>query len=128
MTDSNQLFNEIVSELTKPGEIFETREIKDEKGNSFSEYVTFPDNLKGYFDFGLLHADKDFLVYESERYSFKETISKAAQVGNALIEEGIQKGDRVAIMYAKQSRVYFCIYGHCWNRRSLCSIKFLVGS
>ena len=67
MTDSNQLFNEIVSELTKPGEIFETREIQDEKGNSFSEYVTFPDNLKGYFDFGLLHADKDFLVYESER-------------------------------------------------------------
>ena len=71
MTDSNQLFNEIVSELIKPGEIFETREIQDEKGNSFSEYVTFPDNLKGYFDFGLLHADKDFLVYESERYTFK---------------------------------------------------------
>jgi len=45
MTDSNQLFNEIVSELTKPGEIFETREIQDVNGNSFSEYVTFPDNL-----------------------------------------------------------------------------------
>ena len=78
MTDSNQLFNEIVNELTKPGEIFETREIKDINGNSFSEYVTFPDNLKGYFEFGLLHADKDFLVYDSERYTFKETISKAA--------------------------------------------------
>ena len=45
MTDSNQLFNEIVNELTKPGEIFETREIKDINGNSFSEYVTFPDNF-----------------------------------------------------------------------------------
>ncbi len=111
MTDSNQLFNEIVSELTKPGEIFETREIKDEKGNSFSEYVTFPDNLKGYFDFGLLHADKDFLVYESERYSFKETISKAAKVGNALIEEGIQKGDRVAICMQNNPEFIFAYMG-----------------
>ena len=111
MTDSNQLFNEIVSELTKPGEIFETREIQDEKGNSFSEYVTFPDNLKGYFDFGLLHADKDFLVYESERYTFKETISKASQVGNALIEEGIQKGDRVAICMQNNPEFIFAYMG-----------------
>ena len=78
MTDSNQLFNEIVSELTKPGEIFETREIQDENGNSFSEYVTFPDNLKGYFDFGLLHADKDFLVMSLRDILFKETISKSS--------------------------------------------------
>ena len=111
MTDSNQLFNEIVSELTKPGEIFETREIQDENGNSFSEYVTFPDNLKGYFDFGLLHADKDFLVYESERYTFKETISKASQVGNALIEEGIQKGDRVAICMQNNPEFIFAYMG-----------------
>ena len=111
MTDSNQLFNEIVSELTKPGQIFETREIQDEKGNSFSEYVTFPDNLKGYFDFGLLHADKDFLVYESERYTFKETISKASQVGNALIEEGIQKGDRVAICMQNNPEFIFAYMG-----------------
>ena len=111
MTDSNQLFNEIVSELIKPGEIFETREIQDEKGNSFSEYVTFPDNLKGYFDFGLLHADKDFLVYESERYTFKETISEAAQVGNALIEEGIQKGDRVAICMQNNPEFIFAYMG-----------------
>ncbi len=111
MTDSNQLFNEIVSELIKPGEIFETREIQDEKGNSFSEYVTFPDNLKGYFDFGLLHADKDFLVYESERYTFKETISKASQVGNALIEEGIQKGDRVAICMQNNPEFIFAYMG-----------------
>ena len=111
MTDSNQLFNEIVSELTKPGEIFETREIQDENGNSFSEYVTFPDNLKGYFDFGLLHADKDFLVYESERYTFKETISKAAQVGNALIKEGIEKGDRVAICMQNNPEFIFAYMG-----------------
>ncbi len=111
MTDSNQLFNEIVSELSKPGEIFETREIQDENGNSFSEYVTFPDNLKGYFDFGLLHADKDFLVYESERYTFKETISKAAQVGNALIKGGIQKGDRVAICMQNNPEFIFAYMG-----------------
>ena len=97
MKDPNKLFDEITSELTSKGQIFETRDVTNDKGVSYKEYVSFPDNLKGYFDFGLLHGDKEFLVYESERFTFNETISKAAQVGNALIAEGIQKGDRVAI-------------------------------
>ena len=97
MKDPNILFKEIADELTSSGQLFETRDYKDSNGITHKEYAAFPDNLRGYFDFGLLHADKEFIVYESERFLYKDVIAKAAQVGNALISEGIKKGDRVAI-------------------------------
>ena len=97
MKDPEILFEEITNEITAKGQLFETREYEDAKGITHKDYASFPDNLKGYLDFAMLHAEKEFLVYESERFLFKDVVAKAAQVGNALIAEGITKGDRVAI-------------------------------
>ena len=111
MHDLNLLFDEITKEFTSKGQLFETREYKDSKGITHTEYASFPDNLRGYFDFGLLHGDKEFLVYESERFLFKDAINKAAQVGNALIAEGITKGDRVAICMQNNPEFIFTYMG-----------------
>ena len=80
----NDLYKKILSEKTAKGEMFETKKMVNSKGIEYTEYVNFPDSLKGYFEFGLMHADKDWLVYENERYTFKEVFNKAAQVANAL--------------------------------------------
>ena len=90
MKDPNILFKDITEQLTSSGQLFETREYTNSKGIALKEYASFPDNLRGYFDFGLLHADKEFLIYDSERFLYKDVIAKAAQVGNALISEGIK--------------------------------------
>ena len=111
MQDPNTLFEEIAKELTSPGQLFETREYKNSKEVTHLEYASFPDNLKGYFDIGLLHGDKEFLVYESERFLFKDVIAKAAQVGNALIAEGVSKGDRVAICMQNNPEFIFAYMG-----------------
>ena len=111
MQDPNTLFEEITKELTSPGQLFETREYKNSKEVTHLEYASFPDNLKGYFDIGLLHGDKEFLVYESERFLFKDVIAKAAQVGNALIAEGVSKGDRVAICMQNNPEFIFAYMG-----------------
>ena len=111
MKDPEILFREITNELTSPGQIFETRDYKDSKNITHKEYASFPDNLKGYFDFGLLHGEKEFLVYESERFLFKEALAKAAQVGNALLAEGISKGDRVAICMQNNPEFIFLYIG-----------------
>ena len=111
MLDPNSLFEEITKELTSPGQLFETREYKNSKEVTHLEYASFPDNLKGYFDIGLLHGDKEFLVYESERFLFKDVIAKAAQVGNALIAEGVSKGDRVAICMQNNREFIFAYMG-----------------
>ena len=111
MQDPNTLFEEITKELTSSGQLFETREYKNSKEVTHLEYASFPDNLKGYFDIGLLHGDKEFLVYESERFLFKDVIAKAAQVGNALIAEGVSKGDRVAICMQNNPEFIFAYMG-----------------
>ena len=97
MTNSEKLFEDITKEITAQGQLFETREVVNGNGQSFTEYASFPDSLKAYFDFALLHGDKEFLVYENERFTFNDANKIAAKVGNALISEGISKGDTVAI-------------------------------
>jgi len=111
MKDPNILFEDITEQLTSSGQLFETREYKNSKGIALKEYASFPDNLRGYFDFGLLHADKEFLIYDSERFLYKDVIAKAAQVGNALISEGIKKGDRVAICMQNNPEFIFAYMG-----------------
>ena len=111
MENLNKLFDEITQELTSEGQIFEVREYINKKGFKSREYASFPDSLKGYFDFGALHGEKDFLVYESERFTFNETITKAAQFANALISNGIKKGDRVAICMQNNPEFIFAYMG-----------------
>ena len=111
MKDPNILFEDITEQLTSSGQLFETREYINSKGIALKEYASFPDNLRGYFDFGLLHADKEFLIYDSERFLYKDVIAKAAQVGNALISEGIKKGDRVAICMQNNPEFIFAYMG-----------------
>ena len=111
MKDPNILFEQIVEEFTSSGQLFETRDYKDSNGIFHKEYAAFPDNLRGYFDFGLLHADKEFIVYESERFLYKDVIAKAAQVGNALVSVGIKKGDRVAICMQNNPEFIFAYMG-----------------
>ena len=111
MKDPNILFKDITEQLTSSGQLFETREYTNSKGIVLREYASFPDNLRGYFDFGLLHADKEFLIYDSERFLYKDVIAKAAQVGNALISEGIKKGDRVAICMQNNPEFIFAYMG-----------------
>tara|TARA_B100001758_G_scaffold159670_1_gene137661 strand:- start:3 stop:1685 length:1683 start_codon:yes stop_codon:yes gene_type:complete len=111
MKDPNILFEDITEQLTSSGQLFETREYTNSKGIALREYASFPDNLRGYFDFGLLHADKEFLIYDSERFLYKDVIAKAAQVGNALVSEGIKKGDRVAICMQNNPEFIFAYMG-----------------
>ena len=108
MTD---LYQEILSKHIAPGQMFETKEVVNDKGVTFREYVHFPDSLRGFLDFGLLHEEKDWLVYEDERYSYKEVFEKSAQTGNALLEAGIEKGDRVAICMQNNPEFIFAYLG-----------------
>ena len=107
----NDLYKKILSEKTAKGEMFETKKMVNSKGIEYTEYVNFPDSLKGYFEFGLMHADKDWLVYENERYTFKEVFNKAAQVANALTATGIKKGDKVAICMQNNPEYIFAYMG-----------------
>ena len=105
------LYQEILDQHTAPGQMFETKEVTNESGVTFKEYINLPDSLRGYLDFALTHADKECLIYEDERYTYKEVFEKSAQTGNALIEAGIKKGDRVAICMQNNPEFVYSYFG-----------------
>ena len=58
-----------------------------------------------------MHAEKDWLVYENERYTYQDAYKKGAQVANALLAAGIKKGDRVAICMQNNPEFIFSYMG-----------------
>ena len=111
MNDSNKLFEQISNEFTQKGQLFEIREYIDSLGLKNKEFATFSDSLRKYFDFAAMHGDKDFLVFEDERYSFADAFKISAKVGNALVDAGIQKGDRVSICMQNNPEFIFAYMG-----------------
>lgn len=55
MTD---IFNEVVQQVTAKGQMFETKEVLNDNGVTYTEYANFAENLKQFFDIGLAHEEK----------------------------------------------------------------------
>jgi len=68
------------------------------RGNSYRVFRNAPSSLVGIFKFGETHGDKDFLIFEGERLSFREAFARSWRLAHALQDRfGVKKGDRVAI-------------------------------
>lgn len=61
-------------------------------------FANVPANLRGVYQLGLQARDKDFLIYEQERFTFGESLAAAEAMAQTLLHRyQIKKGDRVAI-------------------------------
>ena len=85
-----------VQAVTAPGQPFETT-MSRVNGVEYTTFVNAPEHLRDLYAEGLAYADRDFLVYQGERYSFQESWDLAAKCANRLLAEGIRPGDRVGI-------------------------------
>ena len=81
--------------LTATGQPYEINNI-EANGRHIRAFKNAPRNLRQLF--AETRSDKEFLVYEDERYTFEETWQRAATLAHALVNEfGVKKGDRVAV-------------------------------
>jgi long-chain acyl-CoA synthetase len=101
--------HDYVNDFTATGQLFEFAEITNSDGITYREFVNAPKNLKDYFELGHLHPETDWLVFNEERYTFKEIHQKAKKTANALLDSGLKKGDRVAVCMANNPE-YIIIY------------------
>ncbi|MDE3064676.1 MAG: acyl--CoA ligase [Acidobacteriota bacterium] len=82
--------------MTAPGQIFETeRAVID--GVEMTVWKHAPANLRQVLDLSLGHGERDFLVYEGQRFTFEEHYRAAATFARRLGKLGVAKGDRVVI-------------------------------
>ncbi|MDE0731747.1 MAG: class I adenylate-forming enzyme family protein [Gammaproteobacteria bacterium] len=67
-------------------------------GQELETFSNIPRNLSQLYDLGTQAGERDFLVYQKERYSFAGTVRKARQMARVLKEDyNIHYGDRVSI-------------------------------
>jgi acyl-CoA synthetase (AMP-forming)/AMP-acid ligase II len=97
LSEHDRAYDAIAAFLTQKGQPFETTTALV-RGKETVVYASAPHTLRDYFMAGLQFGDRDFLIYQDERYSFAQTYAKALHYGSAFQSQfGVAKGDRVAI-------------------------------
>ena len=87
--------DEALAKLTAPGQPFELVDV-EAIGRKVRWFANGPKNLREIFE--VTRSDKEFLVYEDERYTYEDTWRKACTLAHALVSDfGVKKGDNVAI-------------------------------
>lgn len=97
MPELKAAYDQAISELTGAGCPFSISK-QSIDGVEYKMYDAAPTSLREVFEAASVHGDREFLVYEGERFTFKEMLQQAASIGHQLVNTlGIAKGDRVAI-------------------------------
>ncbi|XOV87538.1 MAG: class I adenylate-forming enzyme family protein [Pseudomonadota bacterium] len=93
------MYNELKavwSELTAPGAPFEVTEVVV-RGNRIRTYAAAPPSLREVWLSSAQFADRDYLVYENDRWTYADAHRDVAAIAAWFDENGIRQGDRVAI-------------------------------
>ncbi len=107
---TDELHDAALAQLTSEGQLLEVQPIERPWGQQLA-FKNAPPSLGGFFMFMLQHAEKTFLVYREERYTFGETWAHANAVAAALQKQGVQKGDRVVIAMRNYPEWIFAFIG-----------------
>lgn len=96
--DSNSLAHvEAVRQLTAQGSDFELCRLEKD-GIEYTAYKHCPDSLRAVYAAAAAHGDKEFVVYQDERWTFNDLLNLAWQMADALAgRHNVVAGDRVGI-------------------------------
>ena len=98
MSSDLERFDEVVASLTADGQPFALNTVTV-NGVEYRNFVNMQRNLGEYFQVMHAHAEKEFVVYRDERYTFAEGYQHSAEFAAALQARfGVKPGDRVAIL------------------------------
>ena len=67
------------------------------RGVPARSYVAAPPHMRAIWETTAVHGDKDYLVYEDERYSYAEIHAQVRKLAAHLVANGVTPGSRVAI-------------------------------
>ena len=83
-------------EMAAPGSPFAiTTEVV--RGVTLKTFAAAPANMRIMWEMSAAHGDKDYLVYEDERYSYNEIHAQVRKLATYLAAQGVTSGTRVAL-------------------------------
>ena len=84
------------SEITGPGSPFAvTTEVV--RGVTLKSFAAAPPNMRSMWEISAVHGDKDYLVYEDERFTYNEVHAMVRKLAQHLVAHGVGSGTRVAL-------------------------------
>ena len=84
------------AELDSPGSPFHTvTEVV--RGVPRNVFETSTPNMRAVWEATALQGDREYLVYEDERYTYAEIHAQVRALSHHLVEHGVKPGDRVSI-------------------------------
>ncbi len=89
-------YKQVWNQLTAKGQQFEVGEI-EVRGNPMRIYTNAPPSLREVWQASAAFAERDYLVYKEERWTYADAHQEVASIANWLFANGVQQGDRVAI-------------------------------
>ena len=105
---------EIEALLTAPGQPFEMEDVTV-SGLKLRAWKNAPRTLTDIFLNSLQYDDRDFIVYEQDRMTYRQHHDQVVALAHALVDDyGVAKGDRVAIGIRRCR----CIKRYVLRRRS----------
>ncbi len=91
-----QKLKQVVDQMTAHGEMFEIQE-SNVAGQTLKTWAMAPPSLRELWLSTAGHGDKDYLVYQDERWTYTQAHEEVARIANWLSANGIKQHDRVAI-------------------------------
>ena len=82
--------------MTAPGQMFELGEA-EVAGQTLKAWKNTPNSLRDVWALSAGHAEKDYLVYQDERWTYADAHQQVARIANWLTANGVGQHDRVAI-------------------------------
>ncbi len=99
-----------VARLVGPGQPFEVVDTNVD-GINLKVFKNAPQNLNALYRSSLEYGQRDFYVYENERYTFEAVWEQAVKVANSLIACGVKPGDRIGIACRNYPEWLFAFMG-----------------
>ena len=87
---------DVWDELTAEGQLFEI-EILEVRGSPVRSYKHAPASLREIWQGSAAYQDREYLVFQDERYTYTQAHEMTASIATWLSTQGVQPGDRVAI-------------------------------
>jgi len=84
------------AELDAPGSPFATQ-VSEVRGVNIKTFAAAPPTMRMMWELSAGHGDKDYLVYEDERYTYNEVHAQVRTLAQYLVDNGVERGTRVAL-------------------------------
>ncbi|MDA0977958.1 MAG: class I adenylate-forming enzyme family protein, partial [Proteobacteria bacterium] len=103
------VYREVWNELTAEGAPFQVEEI-EVRGSPMRVYTHAPPSVREIWLASAAFADRDYLVYEDERWTYADAHRDVAAIANWMQRQGVKQGDRVAIAMRNYPEWMLCYW------------------